>query len=439
MSAADLPVSITGTQMLVVAVAALAVVGAGPGLISDALSGGPDQLAPPGVSDSRGPTAEIGVTTADPPNVRNDEGTAGVVAGTVGGSLMLDQPADRVDLVVRSRLPNGSWTVQHRTSIEPVDAREIALDEALGPRFTYLDGDQSNGFDVDTPGSSVRRTGAISVTARLFVDGEEIESVTDTDEYGFFVDRPAATTTDTTADERESSGSEDEGDESRSSQSSTSETDVRSAGDGPAKSDGTVGGSGDSGDGGDGDESPDVGDAGDSVRDDDAGDDSSEDEADRRTLLFGTDNALPGSTGEDTVTVSNPADEAVTATVAVGAPIDEENGLTEPESEVDETPEVGELSEYLDVKIWVETEDGRQRNVVGGDGNVIGGNGYVPLADAAESSKSLDLDPDESVTVVVEWRIAGDVGNEIQSDSTTLSVHCSFESTTTLSSPIPLL
>jgi len=412
MSAADFPVSVTGTQLFVVAVAAIVVVGVSPGILSNALSVGPSELAPPGADDAHGPTAEIEVTAADPPNVRSADGTVGVVAGQLTGSVTLTQPVSSVDLVVHSRLPNGSWVVVQRATVEPAPAQTIDLSEALdGPRLTYLDRDQSNGFDVGVPGSTAHREGAVSVTAQVFVDGEAVDSVTDADSYGFLIDRPAATTVGDGA-----SGSESAGDESTTESSSTTESGVPTA-DGPTVSGGSGFGSGagnvPSG-GIEGGES-----------------ESRDEETDRRTLLFGAENAVPGSTGADSVTVSNPADEAVTATFALGAPIDEENGVTEPESAVDDTPDTGELSEHLAVRIWIETDDGETRPL-------IGGGEYIPLADAAGASQSLDLDPDEAVTVTVEWRIDSDVSNEIQSDSTTLSVHGTFQSTTTLSSSISI-
>ncbi|WP_049984804.1 hypothetical protein [Halobellus rufus] len=426
MSAADLPISVTGTQLFVVAVAAVVIVGASPGFLVDTLQGGPGDLEPPGASDARGSATEIDVTASDPANVRDDDGTVGVVAGRLGGTVTLDRPVDRVDIVVRSRLPNGSWVVLERAAVEPAGAESIDLTEAVGgSEFVYLDRDRSSGFDVDTPGSTARREGAVSVTARVHVDGDVIDTVTDADGYAFLVDRPAATTVDAGATGSESSdsdaGSDERGTDDGQSASAAASVESTQPTDGDAE---PAGGNG----------HPDGGseshgtDASDGVGD---GDGTDGDETDRRTLLFGTGDALPGSTGSDSAVVSNPAEEEVTATFAVGAPIDEENGITEPESAVDDTPDVGELSEHLDVRIRIETGDGETI--------AVGGDGFVSLADAAGASRSIRLDPDESVTVVVEWRISSDVGNEIQSDSTTLSVHGSFESTTGLSASVPLL
>ena len=149
-------------------------------------------------------------------------------------------------------------------------------------------------------------------------------------------------------------------------------------------------------------------------------------EANRTTALFGAQDVLPGSRGTSTAQLSNPRDESVTATFAVGGAVDDENGLTEPEATVDDTATQGELSDHLAVRIAITRESGGRSYLVGST------DGYVSLADAAETTRSLELDPNETVSVVVEWRVDAAVGNEIQSDRTTLSVHCAFEPSTTL-------
>ncbi|MGQ4555650.1 hypothetical protein [Halobellus sp. GM3] len=424
MSAVGVPVQISRTQLLAIVVT-IAVGGVAAGLLTNAPIAADGQPSPIGSTAESVPGATLEITAADPANVRNEAGDAGEVSGTLDGTLAVERPVDRVAFVVWGRLPNGTWSVLERDSVESVPPGTISVGDAVGgPGTTYLGAELSDGFDVDVPGSTARREGFVSVTARLYVDGERVATVTDTDGYAFLVDRPAERTT-VAGDGGVASGA------SATDVETGDDTGWGIAGASTAGSAGSTAGPDESSDG---DTSPQNGADGslDGPGEDDArsetdtgGDEDAQ--ADRTTALFGTGNAVPGSSDSSSARLANPADDAVTAQFAVGAPLDRENGLTEPESDVDDTPDVGELSDNLDVRITLEREDGERVALVGGDG------AYVPLADAAGSTRSVDLDPDEAVTVIVEWRIDGDVGNEIQSDSTTLSVHATFESSSELS------
>jgi hypothetical protein len=417
MSAVSQPIPISRTQLFAAVIVTMALSGAGFGVVSDGFLDGGDPSPPGSTGDAAVASASIEITASDPPNVRDSAGEVGHVTGSLDGVLEVSRDVDRVTFVVWSRLPNGSWAVVDRTSIESLSNERVDIGESVGgPNATYLRDDHSSGFDLDEPGSTARRSGYVSVTARLYAGGELETTVTDTDGYAFLIDRPAARTVGSdgsrsTAGEGAASGTESTPSGEMTSGQDSSGPDSSSGSDSTNGQDTAGGNSGADG------------------RSDAAGDapatDPNEAEPNRTTALFGTDDAVPGSSGSGTVQLSNPDDGPVTAEFAIGAPIDEENGLTEPEKAVDDTPDTGELSSHLDVRIAVE-RGGERTDLVGGDGE------FVPLADAAASTRSLDLDPDETVTVTVEWRIARDVGNEIQSDRTTLSVHCEFSSSSTL-------
>ncbi|MDQ2053897.1 hypothetical protein [Halobellus sp. H-GB7] len=397
MSTIDVPVGISWTKLLAVVVLATVLGGVGAGFVSTDIFDATTQPSPaPLGGDSASEVAGITVTATDPSNVRNEAGDAGVVAGALGGRLDLERDVSRVDFVVRSRLPNGTWVVVDRASVESIQSGTDAIDLATvvgGPNTTYLGQTQSDGFDVATPGSTARRDGAVAVTARLYADGQRVATVTDTDGYAFVVDRPAGRTV----------GGPNENTVTASGDGASTPNDQAET---RSDSTGSAGGGAGGSDGG-------------SETEDGA-------EANRTTALFGAQDVLPGSRGTSAAQLSNPRGESVTATFAVGGAVDDENGLTEPEATVDDTATQGELSDHLAVRIAITRESGGRSFLVGST------DGYVSLADAAETTRSLELDPNETVSVVVEWRVDAAVGNEIQSDRTTLSVHCTFEPSTTL-------
>ncbi|RLM53624.1 hypothetical protein DVK02_12285 [Halobellus sp. Atlit-31R] len=396
MSVTGSSIEITRTKLLVALVLAVAIGGSGVGLVSTGVFEAADSAAPspPGAGSTGTELATIDVTAADPPNVRSGTGEAGIVAGAIDGRLRLYRDVDRVELLVRSRLPNGTWVVIDRTALGAVPAGAVDLASATGGETQYLDATQSDGFDVTTPGTTARRSGFVSVTARLYADGARVGTVTDTDGYAFLVDRPAARTVGgagTDSAPREQT----DADATPTAQSRDGRDDAGRDGDGADESD-------------------------------DDSETRSRSDLNRTTALLGARNVVPGSSGQSAAAVSNPSDERVTATFRVGAPIDAENGLTEPESAVDDTPDRGELAAHLDVRIAIVRADGGGSYLAGGESE------YVSLSDAATATQSLELDPNETVTVVVEWRVDRAVGNEIQSDGTSLSVHTTFEPTSTL-------
>jgi hypothetical protein len=396
MNSSGVPATLSRKHLLVLVVIAMALTGAGVGALSDGftLSRG----APSAGAGDAAPVATIEVTASDPADVRNDAGDVGAVSGTLGGTLTLAEGADRVEFVVQTRLPNGTWAVAASGTATGVPAGQLTLAPGVGgPNTTYLDAAQSDGFDVQTPGTVAVRRGAIAVTARLFVGGEVIATVTDVDGYELTVDRPAPATVSFAPVEESAT------DENSDSNGASDPIDATRR---------TVAQSGSESDGGPG--------SGSGAGASDAGETA--DSTTPTTAFFGAGDVVPGSAGKSAAVLEPTSAEMTTLAVTVGAAIDAENGVTEPESVVDETPEEGELSSELDVRIVLVRESGDRRYVVGGADT------FVPLATAAGTTASMAIEPNEPVSLVVEWRIDPTVGNEIQSDSTTASIHYRFTS-----------
>lgn len=125
-----------------------------------------------------------------------------------------------------------------------------------------------------------------------------------------------------------------------------------------------------------------------------------------------TAGVIPGDRASETVTLGNDGVEDGRLRVTSATVIDHENGINDPESDVDDTPTEGELSKHLDVRIAFVDPDGGETYLLGT------ADGYVPLADLEGTAPSADhsLADGDQVTVRVDWRIPGETGNVIQSD-----------------------
>lgn len=94
-----------------------------------------------------------------------------------------------------------------------------------------------------------------------------------------------------------------------------------------------------------------------------------------------------------------------------------ENGMTEPEADVDDTPDEGELAQYVDAKLKYES-----------NGPVIAQGTLAEILEAIGDGVLLDYDPSTSDAdpfpennrscVVIDWWVDREVGNVIQTDRT---------------------
>lgn len=139
--------------------------------------------------------------------------------------------------------------------------------------------------------------------------------------------------------------------------------------------------------------------------------------------LFSAEGIVPGQSGHGNLTVRNVAGEDGRLTISAVDAIDEENGITEPESSVDDTDR-GELSKHLEVRFAIR-DGGNEEYLVGSDAE------YVPLANLTSevSSSEYHLGEGEAVTLVADWRVPPETGNEVQSDGVAVDVGLTLEST----------
>ena len=135
--------------------------------------------------------------------------------------------------------------------------------------------------------------------------------------------------------------------------------------------------------------------------------------------------AAPGSSGVTRISLTNNGDRSGTIRLSSVRYKSNENGLTGPEADVDETggdPGIGagELHEALEIRASLAFADGRSRYVIGGE------SAYRKIASLSNGAVAFGgLAGGESVELVVEFRIPTSVGNEIQTD--TLVVDFEFQ------------
>jgi len=152
------------------------------------------------------------------------------------------------------------------------------------------------------------------------------------------------------------------------------------------------------------------------------GDGSTDGDEDRPTLVPVGDssariqyaNLAPGDDGQNRLhleNVGNASGDLSLKTVDLQANV--ENGVTEPEAAVDDSPRKGELAENLLLTLRVNRTGGQDSYLYGT------GSGSRSLASLAKEDRTghVDvLDPGEQAEIVVDWHVPGSTGNEIQSD-----------------------
>lgn len=139
--------------------------------------------------------------------------------------------------------------------------------------------------------------------------------------------------------------------------------------------------------------------------------------ADANTSLLSAGGVVPGDRWINRGNLTN--DGTVPGEVKLSSLelVSYENGQTDPEADVDETGGdpgrgAGELQDALEVRIAVVDENGSRRYVFGD------GDAYRPIKRLRDESVTIaELDPDETATIVIEYRVLPGAGNEIQSDS----------------------
>lgn len=122
---------------------------------------------------------------------------------------------------------------------------------------------------------------------------------------------------------------------------------------------------------------------------------------------------VPTQSGTESMMLTNGGDRAGRLALAAVRINDSENGIVDAEAPVDDSPNEGELSEAVLVRMRFHYPDGDNRTVVGSDSS------YVTLASLTNSSTpEKKVAPGDRVSVELDWQIERNAGNEIQSDGT---------------------
>lgn len=255
-----------------------------------------------------------------------------------------------------------SWVPGHGWAEVARASRTSGDSFSLGDLFGEIvlaSGDRAAGFDNPDDGTTAKFRGRVTVTAVMFDDGQEIGRLSATDGYTLRVTNLAAPSGDLVLGDGEVTGS-------------------LFGTDGLRSDDGTANGA------------PGV--------------------------------IAPGSSGTNTVPIRNRGSQAGRLTLSSASIVSFENGRTGPESAVDATGGdpgrgAGELQEALELRLSIERGDGSRVWVFGNETT------FRPIDALADGPLSLGrLAPGERVELVVEYRLPGSVGNEIQTDSITVDI-----------------
>jgi len=173
---------------------------------------------------------------------------------------------------------------------------------------------------------------------------------------------------------------------------------------------------------GDDDENDGGGGAGGGGSGDNGGDESTDGGEDRPNLAPEGDssariqyaNLAPGDDGQNRLRLENVGNASGNLSLEdVDLQANVENGVTEPEAAVDDSPTEGELAENLLLTLRVNRTDAQDSYLYGT------GSGPRPLASLAKEDRTghVDvLDPGAQAEIVVDWHVPASTGNEIQSD-----------------------
>lgn len=121
---------------------------------------------------------------------------------------------------------------------------------------------------------------------------------------------------------------------------------------------------------------------------------------------------LPGDRISQSVVVKNNGSGPGEIATKISHIRDHENNRTEPEAAVDGTPDEGELSSALRVRLVVEWSDGSTTPLT---------DGYVSLEEIENETNTVspNLGVGEEATLELDLRVPADAGNEIQTDGVT--------------------
>jgi hypothetical protein len=292
------------------------------------------------------PTLSVAVAAADPAPVRHATGSVDRLMGSVRTDASWTGTADTAVVVYSVWTPGFGWAEATRRTADVAGASVLPTD-AAEETLTYATGRRTAAFENPRDGTTRTTEGHAAVTVVLFDDGEEVARERVTDPFDVEV------------------------------------TNLASA-DGPSASSagGDVG----------------TGEASDPVE-------LAVGETDDAPIRI--DGVAPGDSGVVRTVVRNDGTESGRLTLRVANVTDAENDLLEPERDVGDTDETGELSAAVLVRVSV-----------GGDYLAGDEETWVRLSELETLAfEDATLDAGETRSLDVEWRVDAAAGNEIQSDS----------------------
>jgi len=135
-------------------------------------------------------------------------------------------------------------------------------------------------------------------------------------------------------------------------------------------------------------------------------------------VLLQVETFAPGDTASGSVVVQNSGSNAGTVGVADVNVTDYENGLQEPERALGDTATTGELSDHLEVKLWITYAHGTTEYLAGADTSGV----TMTTLDGAAAQGTQPVAAGDQATVTIEISLPESTGNEVQSDRVELTI-----------------
>lgn len=391
MTPRDLVAGASSRATVLLVVVGAVVLGAGAGFVAPTGSAGPIEAvastttahAPAPGAASAGPNernASLSLSLTSPSPVSNANGTVGNVTVPLSGSASWNGSVGRAVVSVRAWTPANGWRLVTNRTVHP-SGSSLDVAAAVGPSVLAARANES-GFSDPVNGTTVERTGYVSVSVSLFADGSAVGSASRTASYSFTVTNAPSPSSANASDGSTNAST------TANTNTGTASASESSSGDGPRL-----------------------------VFVSDRHD----------PTAFGASNVAPGASGGSRVTMRNAGGAAGRLVVAASNWTNAENGLIAPEVAAgDHTPNRGELRQHLRIRVAVVGDGGGVEYLAGSASS------FANASDAPASSLGFErtLSPGANATLVFQWRLPAATGNVVQSDAAGLNYTYTLRSTT---------
>lgn len=135
-------------------------------------------------------------------------------------------------------------------------------------------------------------------------------------------------------------------------------------------------------------------------------------------VLLQVGELAPGDTESGSVVVRNSGSVAGTLGVADVNVTDDENGIREPERALGDTAATGELSDHLEVRLWITYVNGTTEYLAGSDTSTV----TLATLDGVSRQGTRAVSGGNQATIEIEVTLPESTGNEVQSDRVDLTV-----------------